>query len=84
MEFIWSAIIGFAAGLIAALVMKRKGTDFIINLLAGTSGSLLGGWILSQMTVNSGMFYKHMLMSLLGAVVFLWIISFCRKKKSNN
>jgi len=80
MEFIWSAIIGFVAGLIAAMVMKRKGTRFIIDLIAGTGGSLLGGWILSQMTVNSGMFYKHMLMSALGAVVFLWIVSFYRKK----
>lgn len=81
MVFIWSAIIGIVAGLIAAIGMKRKGKRFVIDLLAGLSGSLLGGWILYNTTVEYGMLYKHILMSVLGAVVFLWIVSFFKVKK---
>lgn len=81
MVFIWSAIIGIVAGLIAAIGMKRKGKRFVIDLLAGLSGSLLGGWILYSMTVEYGVFYKHILMSVMGAVTFLWATSFFKVKE---
>lgn len=80
MVFIWSAAIGIIAGLFVGLAMRRKGSSLVINLIAGLIGALLGGWIFTFLIVKVNVFEKHLIMSALGAIVCLWVLSFFKKE----
>jgi len=77
---LWSVIIGIAAGAIAGWLMKGSGFGIIINLIVGLVGSLLGGWIYGLLGFHTDSKLGILLMSVVGAVVLLWIISLFRKK----
>jgi uncharacterized membrane protein YeaQ/YmgE (transglycosylase-associated protein family) len=77
---LWSIIIGIAAGAIAGWIMKGRGFGIVINLIVGLVGSLLGGWIYRLLGIGSGGILGTLLMSVIGAVVLLWIISLFKKK----
>ena len=77
---IWSIIIGVAAGAIAGLLMKGHGFGFIVNLIVGLIGSVLGGWIYGLLGIGTGGILGVLIMSVIGAVVLLWLISLFRKK----
>ncbi len=78
---IWSIIIGVAAGAIAGWLMKGNGFGFIMNLIVGLIGSVLGGWIYGLLGITTGGIFGVLIMSVVGAVVLLWLISLFRKKK---
>ncbi len=82
MGFIWYIIIGIVAGFLAGQLMKGKGFGLIINLLVGIVGGLLGGWLFGQLGIGlfSGSIVGNLITATLGAVLFLWILSFFRKK----
>lgn len=77
---LWSIIIGVAAGAIAGWIMKGSGFGFILNLIVGLLGSVLGGWLYDLFDFNKGGILGTLLMSVIGAVVLLWIVSLFRKK----
>lgn len=77
---IWSIIIGVAAGAIAGLLMKGHGFGFFVNLIVGLVGSVLGGWIYGLLGIGTGGILGVLIMSVIGAVVLLWLISLFRKK----
>lgn len=77
---LWSIIIGVAAGAIAGWIMKGSGFGFILNLIVGLLGSVLGGWLYDLFGFSSGGILGILLMSVVGAVVLLWIVSLFRKK----
>jgi len=72
---LWSIIIGIAAGAIAGWIMKGRGFGIIINLIVGLVGSLLGGWIYGLLGLQTSSILGVLLMSVVGAVVLLWIVS---------
>lgn len=77
---IWVIIIGIAAGAIAGWIMKGKGFGIVINLIVGLVGSFLGGWMYSLLGIKTGGILGVLLMSVVGAVVLLWIISLFKKE----
>lgn len=79
---LWSIIIGIAAGAIAGWIMKGRGFGIIINLIIGLIGSLIGGWIYNFFGFTSGGKLGVLLMSVVGAIVLLWIVSLFSSKKS--
>ena len=80
MGILWSIIIGIAAGAIAGWIMRGHGFGLIVNMLIGLIGSVLGGWIYGLLGFQSGSIAGVLLMSTIGAVVLLAIISLFRKK----
>ncbi|WP_128332078.1 GlsB/YeaQ/YmgE family stress response membrane protein [Apibacter sp. HY039] len=78
--FIWSVIIGVIAGALAGWIMKGRGFGFLVNLLVGLVGSMLGGWIYSLLGIQSDGKFGILVMSVLGAVVLLWIVSMLKRK----
>ncbi|MFR0677839.1 GlsB/YeaQ/YmgE family stress response membrane protein [Dysgonomonas sp.] len=76
---LWTIIIGIAAGAIAGLIMKGRGFGTIINLIVGLVGSFLGGWIYTLLGITTGGILGVLLMSVIGAIVLLWIISLFKK-----
>lgn len=76
---LWTIIIGILAGAIAGLIMRGRGFGTIVNLIVGVAGSFLGGWIYSLLGLTVGGMFGTFLMSVIGAVVLLWIISFFKR-----
>ena len=81
MEFIWSIIIGIAAGFIAGKIMKGSGFELILNLIVGIVGGLLGGWIFTLLGLDVNGILGNLVMSTIGAIVLLRIISLFKKKE---
>ncbi|MDR2947750.1 MAG: GlsB/YeaQ/YmgE family stress response membrane protein [Prevotella sp.] len=72
---IWSIIIGILAGAIAGWLMKGSGFGWIMNLVVGLVGSVLGGWIYGLLGFHTDSILGVLLMSIVGAVVLLGILS---------
>lgn len=83
MDFLWSILIGIAAGFIAGKIMKGSGFGLILNLIVGVVGGLLGGWIFTLLGLNVSSLLGTLVMSTLGAIVLLWIISLFNRKTSD-
>ncbi len=79
MEILWSIIIGILAGAIAGWIMKGSGFGMVVNLIIGLVGSVLGGWIYTLLGLSTTGILGSLLMSVIGAVVLLWIVSLFRR-----
>lgn len=79
MGLLWSIIIGILAGAIAGWIMKGSGFGIVINLIVGLVGSVLGGWIYGLLGLSTSSILGSLLMSVVGAVVLLWIVSLFRR-----
>jgi len=78
---IWSIIIGIIAGAIAGLIMKGRGYGFIINLIVGLAGSVIGGWIYGLLGFDVDNTLGVLGMSVLGAMVLLFLLSLFKRPK---
>ena len=78
-SLIGAIIIGIAAGWIAEQVMGRK-HGILTNLIVGVVGALLGAFIANAMGIAFAGFWGSLLVSALGAIVLLWIVSLFRKR----
>jgi uncharacterized membrane protein YeaQ/YmgE (transglycosylase-associated protein family) len=82
MEYVWTALIGFVAGLVARAVHPGKDDlGIILTIVLGIAGSFVATY-LGQMVG----WYKQgegagFIMSVIGAVVLLVIYGFVAKKK---
>jgi len=73
-------LIGLAAGAIAGLIMRGKGYGFIVNLIVGIAGAYIGNWLFNELGIHIqvgilGLFFT----AVVGAVVFLFILSLIKK-----
>ncbi len=83
MNFIWYIIIGCVAGFAAGKIMKGKGSGLLMNLIIGIIGGVLGGWLfgLLGISANEGSIVGNLVMSTVGAIALLCIVSLFSKKK---
>jgi uncharacterized membrane protein YeaQ/YmgE (transglycosylase-associated protein family) len=85
MNFIIWLVIGGLVGWLASVVMKTDAQQgVILNIVVGTIGALLGGWLLAPLfgtgTINQGDFsLSGLLVSFLGAVILLAIVNLVRR-----
>ena len=70
-----------AAGFIAGKIMKGSGFGLILNLIVGIVGGLLGGWIFTLLGLDVNGILGNLVMSTIGAIVLLRIISLFKKKE---
>jgi uncharacterized membrane protein YeaQ/YmgE (transglycosylase-associated protein family) len=75
--FFWWLIVGLIAGALARLLVPgRQPMSWIMTVLLGLAGSLLGGFISSLLfgydPQQPGFHAGGLLMSILGAVILLW------------
>lgn len=78
LSFIWWLIIGLIAGALARLIMPgRDAMSWLATILLGIVGSIIGGlvsWaIWGPDTPNGGFRPAGLLLSILGAILVLWI-----------
>jgi len=75
-------IFGLIAGVIAKLIMPGKDPGgFIITILLGVAGALLGGLIGSALGFGSvdGFNFGSFVVAVLGAILLLWIYRVIKK-----
>jgi uncharacterized membrane protein YeaQ/YmgE (transglycosylase-associated protein family) len=77
-------IIGGIAGWVAGKIVKGSGSGIIMNIVIGIIGGFIGGLILEWLNVNveGGRRIFTFFVSLLGAVILLWIVGLFRKTKT--
>lgn len=76
---IWSIIVGILAGGIAGWLMKGRGFGWLMNLIVGLVGSMIGGWVYGLLGFHTESVLGILLMSIVGAVVLLFILSLFSK-----
>ena len=87
MGFIWMVIIGLIAGALARLIMPgRDPMGIVMTIILGIVGSILGGlvsWaIWGTDTVDGGFRPAGLLLSILGAIIVLWIYRMIKSRST--
>ena len=76
-------VVGAIAGWIAGKLMKGRGFGFLGNIVIGVIGALVGGWLagalLNISNAVSGFNLTTILVSVIGAVIVLYIAKLIRK-----
>jgi len=81
MGIIWIILIGIAAGFLAGFIMKGRGYGWIVNLLLGIAGAIIGGWLLGKLGVNLGEgIIGSLITATLGALLLVFVVSLIKKK----
>jgi uncharacterized membrane protein YeaQ/YmgE (transglycosylase-associated protein family) len=76
LSFIWWLIVGLVAGALARLIMPGKDTmTLLATMLLGVVGSIVGGLVSWAIwgSDERGFRPAGLLLSLLGAIVVLWV-----------
>ena len=69
-------ILGLIAGFIASKIVNRTGSGLILDLVLGMVGAAVGGFIFSGlfgMSGVTGLSLWSIIVSVIGAVIVLWI-----------
>jgi uncharacterized membrane protein YeaQ/YmgE (transglycosylase-associated protein family) len=74
MSVILMILFGLVVGVIAKLLMPgRDPGGFIVTILLGIAGSLLGGFLANAMGLGSGDRYAGLIGSVIGAIILLFL-----------
>ncbi|MBQ3636297.1 MAG: GlsB/YeaQ/YmgE family stress response membrane protein [Bacteroidales bacterium] len=71
-------LLGALAGWLAGLVMKTSG-GFLVNLIVGILGSVIGGWLLGG-RLGGGMLGQFAT-AVIGAIILLFVVGLFTKKR---
>ena len=66
--------VGLVAGWLAGQIMKGGGFGLVGDLVVGVIGAFLGGWIFSQLGINTWGLLGLLITALVGAVVLLALL----------
>jgi uncharacterized membrane protein YeaQ/YmgE (transglycosylase-associated protein family) len=83
MSILWTIIVGLVVGAIAKLLMPgRDPGGFIITILLGIAGSFLAGWGGRAAGIYQPGEVPGFIMSVLGAIVLLFIYRMIQKRRT--
>ncbi len=71
MGFLWSILIGIAAGWLASQVMKGRSSGVLTNLIMGVIGAILGGVIFEAVGLQAVGMIGHLISATVGAIVLI-------------
>ncbi len=68
-------ILGVVAGFIASKIVNKAGEGFIVDLILGIIGSVVGGFLFNTFGFagTTGFNFYSLFVAVVGAVVVLWI-----------
>ena len=82
---IWRIIVGLIAGALARLIMPGKDPmGILMTIVLGIAGSFVGGFIADLIWRDSGTGFHPggLILSILGALLLLWIWRLIRSKQA--
>lgn len=83
LSFIWWLIIGLIAGALARLILPGKDPmGLLATIVLGILGSLVGGFVSTLIfsSSNTGFHVGGLIMSVLGAILLLWVWRMVRSR----
>ncbi len=77
-------VMGGLVGWIASMIMGTDGQQgIILNIVVGIVGAMIGGWLIGPMlgagSINDGLTVMSFVVSLIGAVLLLAVVSLFRR-----
>jgi uncharacterized membrane protein YeaQ/YmgE (transglycosylase-associated protein family) len=78
-ELILFLLIGLAAGWLAGLLLKRRGSGWVENLIIGVIGALIGGFLFRLAGVDIGGLVGQLISATVGAVILLFLLRYIRR-----
>jgi uncharacterized membrane protein YeaQ/YmgE (transglycosylase-associated protein family) len=83
MHWLWVILIGLVVGALAKLIMPGKDPGgFIITILIGIAGSLVGTWVGRALGLYQEGQSAGFIMSLIGALILLGIYHMIRRRSA--
>lgn len=82
MGFIWMIIVGLVAGLLARAI--KPGSDpmgWIMTIILGIVGALVGGFVASAVGINANGGFTGLIFSVIGAIILLFLYEFIMSKR---
>ena len=82
MGFIWMIIVGLVAGLLARAI--KPGSDpmgWIMTIVLGVVGALIGGFVASAVGINANGGFTGLIFSVIGAIILLFLYEFIMSKR---
>ncbi|MFZ2843791.1 GlsB/YeaQ/YmgE family stress response membrane protein [Psychrobacter sp.] len=82
MGFIWMIIVGLVAGLLARAI--KPGSDpmgWIMTIVLGIVGAMLGGFVASLIGINADGGFTGLIFSVIGAIILLFIYEMIMSKR---
>ena len=82
MGFIWMIIVGLVAGLLARAI--KPGNDpmgWIMTIVLGIVGAMLGGFIAGLIGINADGGFTGLTFSVIGAIILLFIYEMIMNKR---
>lgn len=75
MSWIGWIIFGLICGFIASKIVNRSGEGFIMDVVLGVIGAVVGGWLFAEFGFGgiSGFNLYSMVVAIIGAIIVLWI-----------
>lgn len=75
MSFIAWIVLGLIAGFIASKIVNKAGEGFLLDVILGIVGAVLGGWLFQTLGMPgvTGFNLYSLLVAIAGAVVFLLV-----------
>lgn len=73
-SFLYFILIGLAAGWLAGIIMKSPGGGLLRNLIIGTIGAMLGGFLSQLVGIHASGLLGSLLVATAGAVVLILLL----------
>lgn len=78
MNIVWFLLIGLAAGFLAGKLTKGHDFGLVGNLIVGTVGALLGGFLFSLLQLSAGGLIGSLVTATVGAVLLLYLLRYVK------
>jgi uncharacterized membrane protein YeaQ/YmgE (transglycosylase-associated protein family) len=83
MDIFLMILFGLVVGVVAKLLMPgRDPGGFIVTIILGILGSLLGGFLFNAIGVGSGERYAGFIGSVIGAIILLILYRFIARRRN--
>ena len=79
MEILWFLVIGLAAGWLAGLLVKRRGSGWVEDLVIGVIGAVIGGFLFGFLGVSIAEPLGRLISATVGAVILLFLLRYFRR-----
>lgn len=79
---IWFLIVGIVSGWLAGVVSRGGGFGLWGDLVTGIVGAYVGGFLFNMMGISAYGMIGSIVVSTIGAVVFLWVLRMFTRNKT--